>query len=181
MSAKAVEVVILCEDLQQEVFVRRFLMEQGRDRWQFRPLIAPVGASSAEQWVREQLPNQLKAHRTQSSRRRTLLVVATDADKMTVADRMKSFEAECKRHSVTFRQEAERIAFAIPRRNIETWCAYLRGEDVDETKEYPKYDSESLCQPQVERLDEMCRKQQLEGTPPASLEFACAEFNRIKD
>ncbi len=68
----------------------------------------------------------------------------------------------------------------IPKRNIETWLAYLRGEAVDEQTEYRKYDCPSDCQLDVERLDEMCRQRKFQADPPPSLAYACQEFKRLQ-
>jgi len=89
-------------------------------------------------------------------------------------------KAACSEAGVPFRTAEERVALAIPRRNIETWLAYLRGEEVNETDAYPKYDDESECRNEVAKLDEMCRKQKLEpDPPPPSLVIGCQEFKRI--
>ena len=89
-------------------------------------------------------------------------------------------KAACSEAGVPFRTAEERVALAIPRRNIETWLAYLRGEEVNETDAYPKYDDESECRNEVAKLDEMCRKQKREpDPPPPSLVIGCQEFKRI--
>ena len=71
----------------------------------------------------------------------------------------------------------ERVLLVIPKRNIETWLAYLRGEAVDEETEYRRYDCESRCRADVDRLDEMCGRGELENVPPPSLERCCKDFN----
>jgi hypothetical protein len=97
-----------------------------------------------------------------------------------VEERIQTFKDACAEAAISFRQDNERVVFVIPKRNIETWLAYLRGEQVDETRVYPKYESESDCKNQVTRLDEMCRRQILEPElPPPSLIAACSEFQRI--
>jgi len=181
MSANSVEVVVLCEDLQQECFIRRFLQKRGRQRYDFRPLISPAGRGSGEQWVRVRFPRELKAHRSRIGRRSTWLIVATDADTQGVESRIRSFAHACDDAGVPFREQSERVIFVVPKRNIETWFAYLRGENPNERDTYPKYDSESDCRNDVVRLDEMCRQQRLAPQPPPSLEFACNEFKRIEN
>jgi hypothetical protein len=180
MSAGSVEVVILCEDLQQEVFIRRFLQRRRPERGQFRPLISPAGRGSGEQWVRDRFPQELKAHRSQRARRNNWLVVATDADARTVQERLQSFVKVCQDADVPFREENEKVVFIVPRRKIETWFAYLRGETVNESDTYPRHDCENDCRHEVDRLHEMCRLQRLEPVPPPpSLATACDEFRRI--
>jgi hypothetical protein len=108
------------------------------------------------------------------------LIVASDADEKTVEERIQTFKDACVEANIPFRKEKEQICFVIPRRNIETWLAYLRGESVDELKVYRKYDNESDCRAQVVNLDEMCRRQALKPEPPPpSLVATCDEFKRI--
>lgn len=179
MSRCAVGVVILSEDTQSECFIRRFLHRHGWDRRQIRAETLPRGQGSGEQWVREKFIKELKAYRSRTSRAATCLIVASDADDKTVDERIQTFRNMCAEEGVAFRNEGERVAFIIPRRNIETWLAYLRGEAVDEIQSYPKYSYESQCRDQVVRLDEMCRQQTLGPQPPPSLECTCKEFKRI--
>jgi hypothetical protein len=180
MSAGSVEVVILCEDRQQEVFIRRFLRVRGREHRQFRPVISPAGRGSGEQWVRERFPQEVRAYRSQMGRRNAWLVVATDADTWTVQERVQSLERTCREAKLPFRQENEKLIFVVPKRNIETWFAYLRGEAVNEAEAYPRYACENYCRQDVSRLDEMCRRQRLEPVPPPpSLAAACDEYQRI--
>jgi len=181
MSASSVEVVLLCEDRQDEVFIRRFLQRRGRERYAFRSLISPAGRGSGEQWVREQFPCELKAHRSQAGRRNTWLIVATDADTQSVDDRIRGLCEACKGAGIPFRHPNERVMFVVPKRSIETWFAFLRGETVNESDRHPKYDCENDCRDQVARLDDMCRQQKLEPEPPPSLSSACEEFARLKD
>jgi hypothetical protein len=180
MSAGSVEVVVLCEGRQQEVFIRRFLQKRGRERSQFRAVISPAGRGSGEQWVREHFPQELKAHRSRRARRDNWLLVATDADTRTVQERLQGFVKVCQDADVPFREQNEKVVFVVPRRNIETWFAYLRGETVNESDTYPRHDCENDCRDEVVRLDDMCRRQRLEPVPPPpSLATACDEFRRI--
>jgi hypothetical protein len=180
MSRDAVLAVILCEDTQLECFIRRFLVKRNWDRRQIRTETLPAGKGSGLVWVRERFVNELKAYRSRNARAQTCLIVASDADDMEVGERIQTFKDACVDAEISFRQENERIAFVIPKRNIETWLAYLRGEHVGETDKYPKYDSESDCKEQVAKLDAMCRRQNLEPEPPPpSLISACSEFQRI--
>ena len=181
MSTNSVEVVVLCEDRQQEVFIRRFLQRRcGFNLHDFRPRISPSGRGSGEQWVREQFPRQLRAYRSQLGRRNTVLIVATDADTQEVSERLRSFELACQNENIPFRQANEQVIFVVPKRNIETWFAYLRGETVNEADPYRKYTTENDCRQDVARLDKMCRQQRLEHGVPASLQQACGEFVRIQ-
>jgi len=181
MSSGSVQTVILCEDTQTECFIRRFLIKQGWNRRQIRAETLAKGQGSGEQWVRKRFLAELKAYRSRSGRAATCLIVTSDADDMTVNARVQTFKAACDEAGVPFRQDGERVLFIIPRRNIETWLAYLRGEQVNEVDPYRKYRCESECRDQVARLDRMCRENELDPEPPPSLEYACNEFGRTAD
>lgn len=178
MSRAGVRMTILCEDRQQDAFVRRFLEKLGFHHREIRVPPYPKGSQSAEQWVRECFSDELRAYRSKKGENIGLIVI-TDADAMTVKERIKSLDDQCTQNRVLPRQPQERVVFIIPKRNIETWLAYLRGESVNETTSYGKYDQESKCQGDVNRLHEMCHKKKLEGNPPDSLIQACDEFRRV--
>jgi hypothetical protein len=175
-----VHTIILCEDLQLRCFIRRFLLKRGWNARQIREVALPDGGGAGVTWVKEKLPDELKAYRSRSCHAETALIVGCDADDETVPGRIQSLRDACDEVGVPFRQANERIVFVIPKRNIETWLAYLRAESVNEVAAYRKYAYESDCRDQVAALDEMCAHQSLEPEPaPPSLLLACAEFNRL--
>lgn len=171
----SVSVILLCEDRQIATFLRRFLKERGYKEHDLRVVYAPPGKGSGEQWVRDQYPNELLARRQKD----TVLIVGTDADVMTVAERIGTLDEQCKKEGVAVRTTTEPVIMAIPKRNIETWCAYLRGENPNETDTYRKYAYESECKDDVKALDEMCRKQKLTQPVLPSLKAACVEFGKM--
>jgi hypothetical protein len=180
MSREGVHAVVLCEDTQTECFIRRFLLRQGWNRHKIRWKTLPAGEGSGLVWVRENFVKELNAYRSRNPRMDTCLIIAADADNLTVEQRIQTFRKASVEAGISFRQEGEKVAFIVPRRNIETWLAYLRGEPVNETDACRKYEDESDCQPQVAVLDEMCRKGVLKPEPaPPSLVSACLEFSRL--
>jgi hypothetical protein len=60
MSQRRVQIVILCEDRQQEVFARYFLKKRGFTGL-FRANICPEGSQAGEQYVRTHYPEEVKA------------------------------------------------------------------------------------------------------------------------
>jgi len=173
--------IIFCEDLQLRCFIRRFLRKRGWDARDIHEVDLPVGGGAGVSWVREKFPDELKAYRSRNAHAATSLIIGCDADDQTVENRIQSLRDACTAAGVPFRSNTESIAFAIPKRNIETWLAYLRGTIVNENDAYPKYKFESECREQVARLDEMCQNQKLEpAPPPPSLANACDEFKRIR-
>jgi hypothetical protein len=151
-------------------------MNRGWGPSDFREPRRKHGRGSGEQYVRERFPGELTAYRTKANHLRSGLVVVIDADKKTVEERVREFEAACKDKAVAPRQKKEKVLFVIPKRNIETWLAYLRGETVDEEKKFPKHEYESRCHAEADKLDAMCKAGELDQVPPPSLEQCCEEF-----
>lgn len=175
---KGIQIVLLCEDNQTDSFVRRFLKRRNfrhRDI-ETRPL--SHGSQSAEQWVREQYPTQLQAVRAKHGA--TLLVVV-DADNFTTDQRRKQLENQCEKERIPGRKREDPVVVMAPRRNIETWFAYLDGENADERHQYPKLAKESDCERHAKELNRMCHeRQELREPAPDSLREACFEYGGLK-
>lgn len=175
MSAR---IVLLCEDIQTDCFVRRFLRYRGFDHRDIRTLSIPHGRRSGEQWVRNQYPKELKAIRV---RQRAFLIAIIDADALTTKDRHAQLDRACADQGVPRRELTDPAIVVIPRRNIETWFEYLRGATVDETTTYPRLKRPSDCHPLARALYRMCHEEQklADPAPPALVE-ACREYQRLK-
>lgn len=174
------QAVILCEDQQQEVFIRHFLRKKGYTPRQMRIERCPAGKQAGEQFVREKYPTELKALRLRSAKAETALLVMIDADTGTVAKMAKRLDSVCTEQGVAIRKPGERAAMLIPRRNIETWIHFLDGAAVEEGIAYRKLPSESGCKPGVERLFEICSQGACPADFPDSLKAACLEYERVK-
>lgn len=177
MNRRQVTVTILCEDRQQEVMARYFLQKRGFTK-PFRVIICPKGKQSGEQYVRQNYAREVKAYRSQSNYRSVCLVVVIDADRYKVVDRLNQLNEALEDDSQERRQDSEKIALFVPKRNIETWIHYLQGEQIDEENAYPKLPRESDCKPFVEKLADHCRSG-LDRDAPPSLQTACGEWQRI--
>ena len=173
-----VEIVILCEDRQQEVFARHFLVSCGVNPHRIRVNICPKGELAGEQYVREAYPKEAKAYRSRSAYLNISLIVLTDADMKTVSERWKELEKVLGNGGQARRKAAERIAIFIPKRNVETWIHYLMGELVNETDAYPKLSAESDCKVFVARVAAKPEYRLTSDVPP-SLRLACSELTRI--
>jgi hypothetical protein len=175
--ASRVRAVILCEDRQQEVFVRTFLATCG-----IRPVrvkVNPGERGSAEQYVRESYPAEVRTFRSNfNAQPDTRLVVMTDADIRTVQERLQSLERVLQQNGLPTRQPQERIGVFIPKRNIETWIYFLKGHHVNEEEAYPHLSKQSECKPEVELLAQNRRNPLLENALPSLLD-ACQELPRI--
>jgi len=121
MTKRKVRVTILCEDIQQQVFARYFLIGRGFHPRKIRLLPLPEGKGSGEKYVRENYPAQVKSYRSKPTDESVCLVVLIDADRMTVTDRLHQLDTALEEDSQPRRQEDERIAIFVPKRNIETW------------------------------------------------------------
>lgn len=174
----SIKVTLLCEDKQTESFARRFLFRRGFHHREILALPLPCGNQSGEQWVRCQYPRQLKAIR---SRKGTFLVVIADADNLTVKARKNELNQECKRQEVQVRTPKDPVIMAIPRRNIETWLAYLDGTEVDEKATYPRLNRIGDCHKHAKALYQMCHeRQELADPAPPALREACEEYRKLK-
>jgi len=80
--ADGVQAIVLCDGLQDWVFVRRALIALGYEPRRIRPIPFPAdGRGSGEQHVREKYATEVRSHRCRAARMKTILVVHTDADK----------------------------------------------------------------------------------------------------
>ncbi len=178
MSKKSSQVIILCEDTQQECFVRRFLFTaSGIEGKMLRVVKNPSGKGSGEQFVRKEFPNQLIALRGRHAK--TDLIVVIDADISEVSSIKSKLNSSCSELNITQRNDTERVAFIIPKRNIETWIHYLNGNEVNEQSVYPKQQKESDCQSAVDYLYEICCDGQRQTDLPESLLDACREYKKL--
>ncbi len=175
--SRNVQLVLLCEDRQHETFARRFLTKAGWSTRRLRVEIAPPGAGSAEQFVRERFPAELSAYRSNRHRVAQALVVVIDGDSHGVHTRLEELNSACRFQGVPPRDVNEGVLIAVPTWNIETWLAYLSGEVVDESKsDYQRLPRPRDCQLHVNKLHEMCQQNSLRQPAPASLEAACREY-----
>lgn len=177
MIHSGMQIIVLCEDRQQEVFARYFLVKRGFNPRKITYLPLPKGKQSGEQYVRENYAKEVRAYRSKNYLS-IALVVLIDADKYTIAERLNQLDLELEADSQAKRQLDEKIAVFVPRRNIETWIHYLQGEIVDEETAYSKLPQESDCKPSIENLVNYCQRG-LDENAPESLHLACSEWQRI--
>jgi hypothetical protein len=180
MSKQSSQVIILCEDTQQETFVRRFLKIASRIEGKaLRVVKNPSGKGSGEQFVRKQFPIELKTFRRRAAKAKTDLIVVIDADTSTISQINQKLNTACSEQNINERQKNERVSFIIPKRNIETWIHYLDGKITNEESVYPKLQIESDCQISVEHLYKICSDDKSQADFPDSLLDACREYKRI--
>ncbi|MCY4484162.1 MAG: hypothetical protein OXC12_14935 [Spirochaetaceae bacterium] len=170
-------IILLCEDQRTDQFVRRFLKHRNFRTHDIHTVPLPA-KGSGEQWVREQYPEELQWVRR---KKQTVLLVVTDADMNTTANRRSRLDRQCDTEEVRKRQPRDLVIIAIPRRNIETWLWHLKtGEVVNEVHDYKprfrKLNTAGLHE-LADSLYRMCdREQSLLPTAPPSLKEACLEY-----
>ena len=162
------EITVLCEDKQHAAFIRRFLKKRKRNIY----AVSRADTGAGDQFVQDNYPAQLDAIR----KRNGILVVMIDGDNYSIEQRQRQMDEACKQKGVSPRKSSDKVAVFVPRRNIETWLAYLDGEDVNETDTYPRLERERECRRHVDVLDQMCKEKKLRIPAPASLEAACREY-----
>ena len=178
MGKRQVKYIVVCEDKQQATFVQRFLKRTGlATKHNLRIEKSPAGRGAADQFVCNTYVKELRALR--KAHVGSVLLVMIDGDKLGVNGRMRQLDAACRAQSVETRSSGDPVAITVPTWNIETWLAYLNGEEVSEDrKDYPKFPRrESRCQAEVEKLVEMCSSNHLREPAPASLRAACDEYH----
>src|SRR4028118_1094465 len=179
MSQRRVQIVILCEDRQQEVFARYFLKKRGFTG-RFRANICPEGSQAGEQYVRTHYPEEVKAYRQKRNQVSIGLVVLIDADTGTLEARLNQLASVLDEDEQEKRGPKEAIAIFVPKRNIETWIHYLQRETVNEEAVYAKFkNNEAVCKTAVEDLADRCYSQNLPEDAPRSLQAACGELQRL--
>jgi len=177
MTARRVKIVLLCEDFQQEAFARRFLVGMGWNTRELRVEKSPSAGGSAEKWVRENFPKELKIYRQRQWQAASAVIAMIDADLKGVQERIDEFREACQSAQIPFRTSGDAVAIAVPKRNIETWIHYLNGESVDEQAAYPKLARERDCKQAVNNLVELCRSTGLKPDVPPALTAACDEYS----
>lgn len=172
MPDRYTEVVILCEDLRQLQFVRRFLIRRGVARQRIRARQAPQGRGSGEQFVREQFPVEV-----QSLRKRPFilagLIAVIDCDSHAAAERVTQLSQSLRNAGEEALEDSERVALLTPRRNIETWLFHLLGNEADEFSDYKMNVADRDLPAAVVAFATRCERDGL-AAAPETLRAACA-------
>jgi hypothetical protein len=175
-------VVVLCEDRQQEVFIRQWLRSLGIHERAIDIVAIPAGQGSGAAHVRQKYPEEVKALRQVNSYREIgrALVTAIDADQFLVSERHAELDKKLGEAESPLRQSNEPIALLVPKRNIETWIHYLQGVAVDEVTIYPKLFKPGECKRNVKQFVEREVLGDTDNLAPESLQIAVTEMKRIR-
>jgi hypothetical protein len=176
MSRRA-QVVVLCEDKQQDVFFYRLLRRMGYTERQIRVVPYPHGEADAKAHVRTNYPPEVAAQR--DGRVASDLVGVADVDRDDLDSMRRALDGSLPQP----RQPNERIALFLPKRCIETWIGYLMGDrTITEETRYPRRlrREESKCAPAVVEYYRMAAERQDSGGHLPSLDTSFAEYGRLR-
>lgn len=177
---------ILCEDREHANFVRSFLKLLGVNERKFTTDKFVDGGGSAEAHVRFSLPDALEKIRRKDEN--TFLVVVTDADRSThrASDRIKQLNEELENRGFRAIEKNDRVLFVIPKKNIETWFAWVdEGETIDEVSDYKQRYRNVKAAQYGKKFHQKYVAFRNDGTDcdnaPGSIRDMCAEFVRFCD
>jgi hypothetical protein len=179
MPSKRVTIIVRCEDLQQRCFIYRYLLKKGFQKHGIDIENSPKGKGAATQWVLQQYPSEVQAHRSGPPSARGLISII-DADVDSVEKRKQQHDHALTASGLASRASTESIAIVVPKRNIETWVHHLLGKpNINEEDSYTKFRGEERqCAPAAEEFARRCpNAMQLNDLP--SLRDGCAELQRI--
>ncbi len=178
------QLVVLCEDAEQERFFRRLCGEL-RFLGHVRFVLAPPGTGAAEQWVRGRYPREMQAYRRQANHLTNGLLVAIDGDRLGVDARKSQLDEALGADGQDARRPQDRVAVCVPTWSIETWLLWLCGvEPVDEHTPYkrdPSYQRRREAREVTpdRAVDGWFRPAQ-RPTAPASLTDGRVEIERLR-
>ncbi|MCC5876642.1 MAG: hypothetical protein JJU11_10530 [Candidatus Sumerlaeia bacterium] len=196
MRRRLVEVVILAEDRATATILRRYAERLGC-KGRTRELICPGG--SGEQFVRENYPLEVREQRRYIAGgiKNAALIVHVDADTDETSNERKRLGRKLASDGQAPRENSEKIAVIIPRRNMETWVHGLAGITVDEIYDYKTDPEKRLAEnsTQLKKLHQERRRlapdalyaltrRNAAGDLPEklpSLKEAIPEFQRLED
>src|SRR5438477_1878846 len=133
VSERVANIIILAEDKEHEILVKRYLQRAGHNDRSIRPVALPGSRQGGSQHVREQFPKQVKECRGTLGRRAScLLIVITDADNLTTLQRERTLEDELDQAGHGQIVPTEPIVILIPKWQVETWIKCALGQVISE-------------------------------------------------
>ena len=136
------EVTIIGEDIDQERFIREYLICRGLEEHKIKDYGNPKGREikNNNASIVEHYPDIIKSHRRRKYRN-LAIVVMIDADEDSLSDKMRSLHKALDEAAGNLNKDTrlpnEKVAIFVPARNIETWFYYImEGQERDETTDY---------------------------------------------
>jgi hypothetical protein len=170
---------ILGEGPRDYIFAKAFLESAlGKNKVEcFRSQIV-TGAGSGEQQVRELFPKELAAKRRRPKEERHWLVVVTDGDRFSPAQRRSQLEKETGRQDQAHPTKDEKVAVIVPCRNIESWFQWIDTGEIDEGTDYKRRFLNARPTKYAKLLSDKCQVLSADEFPP-SLQDACEQWKKI--
>ncbi|MFM9264631.1 hypothetical protein [Tychonema sp. BBK16] len=189
------EVTILCEDIDQERFIREYLICCGLDDRKIIDFDNPKGRviKNNNASIVKYYPALMKSYRRTRKYKNIAVVVMIDADEDSLDDRMRSLNIALDETAGNLNRDPrlrdEKVAIFVPARNIETWFYYinsdLSGHECNEITDYK--DKKMNTKERIELAKKSARILALEICPQGvdrialpSLRYACSELQRLK-
>lgn len=185
------EVTILCEDIDQERFIREYLSCRGLDDRKIKDFGNPKGRDikNNNALILKHYPELIKSHRTRKHRN-LAVVVMIDADEDSVSDKMRSLHKKLDEAAGNLNKDTrlpnEKVAIFVPARNIETWFYYImEGQECNEINKYK--DDNMSAEERIKLAKSAAKKLAREICPQGadritlpSLRYACRELQRLQ-
>ena len=185
------EVTILCEDIDQERFIREYLICCGLEDRKIKDFGNPKGKTikNNNALILKHYPDIIKSHRRRKYRN-IAVVVMIDADEDSVSDKMRSLHKKIDEAAGNLNKDTrlpnEKVAIFVPARNMETWFYYImEGQERDETTDYK--DKKMSAKERIELAKSAAQKLAREICPQGvdritlpSLRYACTELQRLQ-
>lgn len=185
------EVTILCEDIDQERFIREYLICRGLEDRKIKDFGNPKGREikNNNALIVKHYPALIKSQRTRKHRN-LAVVVMIDGDEDSLYDKMRSLHIKLDEAAGNLNKDTrlpnEKVAIFVPARNIETWFYYImEGQECDETTDYK--DKKMSAKERIELAKSAAQKLAREICPQGvdritlpSLRYACTELQRLQ-
>lgn len=184
------EVTILCEDIDQERFIREYLICRG---WSDRK-IKNFGnfkgrTKNNNALILKHYPDIVKSYQRRKYRN-IAVVVMIDADEETLHERMRSLHTVLDETAGNLNRDPrlkdDKIAIFVPARNIETWFYYINhfGQACDEITDYKNKsitikERIELAKHSAKILAEEICPHGVDRIALPSLRYACTELQRL--
>ncbi|WP_293339878.1 hypothetical protein [Microcoleus sp. CAWBG58] len=188
------EVTILCEDIDQERFIREYLICRGLDDRKIKDFGNPKGKTikNNNALIVKHYPQLIKSYRSRNYRN-IAVVVMIDADEDSLEERMRCLNIALDETAGNLNKDPrlpnEKVAIFVPARNIETWFYYINshmsGQECNELTDYK--DKTMTTKERIELAkrsakilaSEICHHG-VDRIALPSLRYACRELQRLQ-
>lgn len=165
MPRQPVEFIVLCEDIAHGSFVRGYVKRRFGAKACHGVRVIKCNGGAGDDFVRRRYPTELIANRRRAS---SALIVVLDADSLELEKRLRQLRDVLEHARVPPPGGDERVCILVPRRNIETWIAYLVKQlPVDEVTDYKDPETGPLARRAGELLAENPKQDLPAGAPPS--------------